>query len=232
MAASTASPGRGFASGKRSARTSRWRGPLLAVGLAVFAAWSLFPFFWIVTTALKPNRDIYRRVTLWPSAPTLEHFAEVLRETPFLTYFRNSLFVALSTTVLAMAIALLAAYALTRLSFRGRTTLARATIVTYLVPASLLFIPLFQVAFQLNLTDKAAGLIVVYLIFTVPFATWLAISTSTPSRPIWRTRRWSTAPPGSRRSGRCSSRWPCRRWPSSPSTPSPSPGTSSSLPCC
>lgn len=176
MAASTASPGRGFASGKRSARTSRWRGPLLAVGLAVFAAWSLFPFFWIVTTALKPNRDIYRRVTLWPSAPTLEHFAEVLRETPFLTYFRNSLFVALSTTVLAMAIALLAAYALTRLSFRGRTTLARATIVTYLVPASLLFIPLFQVAFQLNLTDKAAGLIVVYLIFTVPFATWLAIS--------------------------------------------------------
>ncbi len=176
MAASTVSPGRGLTSGRRSARTSHWRGPLLAVGLAVFAAWSLFPFFWIVTTALKPNRDIYRRVTLWPSAPTLEHFNEVLRETPFLTYFRNSLFVALSTTVLAMAIALLAAYALTRLSFRGRTTLARATIVTYLVPASLLFIPLFQVAFQLNLTDKAAGLIVVYLIFTVPFATWLAIS--------------------------------------------------------
>lgn len=157
-------------------RTPRWRGPLLVVALAAFALWSLFPFLWIVTTALKPNRDIYRRVTLWPATPTLEHFAEVLGQTPFLTYFRNSLFVALGTTAAAMAIALLAAYALTRLSFRGRTVFARATIVTYLVPPSLLFIPLFQIAFQLRLTDRAAGLIVVYLIFSVPFATWLAIS--------------------------------------------------------
>jgi len=161
---------------KGASRTPRWRGLVLGIGVGLFAVWSLFPFFWIVTTAFKPNRDIYRRVALWPASPTLEHFAEVLRETPFLTYFRNSLTVALGTTVAAMAIALLAAYALTRLSFRGRTVLARATIVTYLVPPSLLFIPLFQVAFQLRLSDRAIGLIVVYLIFSVPFATWLAIS--------------------------------------------------------
>ena len=176
MDASSVTLGRRGGGSAPGSRSGRWRGPAIAAGLTLFGVWSLFPFFWIVTTAIKPNRDIYRQVTLWPSAPTLEHFAEVLRQTPFLTYFRNSLFVALGTTVLAMAIALLAAYALTRLSFRGRTALARATIVTYLVPPSLLFIPLFQVAFDLRLTDQAAGLIVVYLIFSVPFSTWLAIS--------------------------------------------------------
>jgi multiple sugar transport system permease protein len=75
-----------------------------------------------------------------------------------------------------MIAAVLAAYALTRLAFRGRTILARATIVTYLVPAALLFIPLFQIANQLRLSDKATGLVVIYLIFSVPFSTWLAIS--------------------------------------------------------
>lgn len=84
--------------------------------------------------------------------------------------------VAISTTVIAMTIAVLAAYALTRLSFFGRTFVARATVVTYLVPASLLFIPLTQVALQFNLTNRALGLVVIYLIFSVPFSTWLTIS--------------------------------------------------------
>jgi multiple sugar transport system permease protein len=115
-------------------------------------------------------------VTLIPQTVIGDHYLEVLRDTPFLVWFRNSLLVALGTMTLAMAIAVLAAYALTRLSFRGRTVVARASIVTYLIPPSLLFIPLFQVAFQFGLSNRAAGLVIVYLIFSVPFATWLAIS--------------------------------------------------------
>jgi multiple sugar transport system permease protein len=152
------------------------RNAVLVVGLAVFAAWTLFPILWIVQTSIKPDRDLYRQVSLWPTRITDAHYVEVLRETPFPTYFRNSFLVAGATTAAAMLIAVLAAYAMTRLSFRGRTFVARATIVTYLVPPALLFIPLFQVAHQFALNDKAAGLIVVYLIFAVPFSTWLAIS--------------------------------------------------------
>ena len=100
----------------------------------------------------------------------------MIHKTNFLTYIKNSLFVSIGTTVIAMVIGVLSAYAMTRLNFRGRTFMARAIIVTYLVPGALLFIPITQIALQLHLTNKASGLIVIYLIFTVPFCTWLAIS--------------------------------------------------------
>ena len=153
------------------------------VGLTIFTIWTLFPFLWIVETAIKPNKDLYGDATLWPQHLTGVHFQEVVRKTKFFTYFRNSIIVSVSTTLIAMVIGVLAAYALTRLVFRGRTVVARAVIVTYLVPGSLLFIPVFQIARQLYLTDKASGLIVIYLIGTVPFCTWLAISyfTTIPS---------------------------------------------------
>ena len=115
-------------------------------------------------------------MSLWPATITDAHYIEVLFETPFLTYFKNSFLVATATTVVAMVVAVLAAYAMTRLSFRGRTFVARATIVTYLIPAALLFIPLFQIAQQLPFHGDAASLVIIYLIFAVPFSTWLAIS--------------------------------------------------------
>ena len=156
------------------------RGPLrrliLIVGLAIFAFWTLFPLYWIIGTALKPNSDIYGQATLFPTRVTLVHFGEVFNQTRFGTYFKNSLMVSLLTTALAMTIGVLAAYPLTRLEFTGRTLVARSVIVTYLVPGSLVFIPIFQIAYQLGLTDKALGLVIVYLIGTVPFCTWLAIS--------------------------------------------------------
>ena len=155
---------------------NRWKGVVLVVGLAIFTVWTLFPFLWIISTSIKPDRDLYRKVSLWPETITNAHYIEVLWETPFLTYFRNSFMVATLTTLIAMVVAVLAAYALTRLSFRGREFIARATIVTYLIPAALLFIPLFQIAQQLPFRGDALGLVVIYLIFAVPFSTWLAIS--------------------------------------------------------
>jgi multiple sugar transport system permease protein len=152
------------------------RNIILVVGLTFFTIWTLFPYAWILATSIKPSRDIYVAVSIIPERTTFEHYRYILEDEDFRTYFKNSLFIASATTAIAMVIAVLSAYALTRLSFRGREFMARATIVTYLIPASLMFIPLFQIANQLRLTDKAPGLIVIYLIFSVPFSTWLTIS--------------------------------------------------------
>lgn len=149
---------------------------VLPIGLAISFVWTLFPYAWIVITSLKPNRDIFRNATLLPKEVTFEHYRYIIGNPEFQVYFRNSLVVALVTTAASMLIAVFAAYALTRLRFTGRGLVARATIVTYLIPGSLLFIPLFQIAFQLHLTDKVLGLVVIYLIFSVPFSTWMTIS--------------------------------------------------------
>jgi multiple sugar transport system permease protein len=152
------------------------RNAVLVVGLTIFAIWTLFPLVWIIETSIKPNSEIYAETSLIPREVTLTHYTTLLTKTQFPTYIRNSVIVASLTTLISLVIGVLAAYAITRLSFRGRTAIARATIVTYLVPGSLLFIPLFQIAYQLGLTDKALGLPIIYLVGSVPFCTWLAIS--------------------------------------------------------
>jgi multiple sugar transport system permease protein len=163
------------ARGKQVGRL-RARRIVLFVGLVLFSIWTIFPLVWIAETSIKPNSEIYSDATIIPRQITGIHYASLFQETPFLTYFKNSLIVATLTTIVSMIIGILGAYAITRLDFRGRIFVARATIVTYLVPGSLLFIPLFQIAHQLRLTDKALGLVVIYLVGAVPFCTWLAIS--------------------------------------------------------
>jgi len=149
---------------------------VLVSGLGLFAIWTGLPLYWIVVTSIKPNLLIYREPQLFPSQVTLDHFAFVLGQTPFLQYIRNSVSVTLVTTFLAMIIGTLAAYAIVRLSFAGRRWVARSVVVTYLVPGSLLFIPMFQVIYSIGLIDNIVGLMLTYLTFTVPFATWMMIA--------------------------------------------------------
>jgi ABC-type glycerol-3-phosphate transport system permease component len=144
-------------------------------GLIFFGLWTVLPLYWIVATSIKPNLLIYREPSLVPSQITADHYLFVLTRTPFLLYVRNSVLVTLVTTSLAIVIGTLAAYAIVRLSFRGRKWVARSVVVTYLVPGSLLFIPMFQVIYSLGLIDNIVGLMVTYLTFTVPFATWMMI---------------------------------------------------------
>ena len=144
-------------------------------GLIFFGVWTVLPLYWIVATSIKPNLLIYREPSFFPSQITADHYLFVLTRTPFLVYVRNSMLVTLVTTSLALVIGTLAAYAITRLSFRGRAWVARSVVVTYLVPGSLLFIPMFQVIYSLGLIDNIVGLMVTYLTFTVPFATWMMI---------------------------------------------------------
>src|SRR3954453_23040300 len=151
------------------------RQTILTGGLLFFGLWTILPLYWIVATAIKPNLLIYREPSLFPSQITGDHFAFVLTRTPFLLYVKDSLLVTLVPTALAMIIGTLAAYAIVRLAFRGRQMFARAAVVTYLVPGSLLFIPMFQVIYSFGLIDNIVGLMVTYLTFTVPFATWMMI---------------------------------------------------------
>jgi multiple sugar transport system permease protein len=158
-------------------RTSTQRRVLHGVGngvLALMVLWTAIPFYWMIATSLKHDKEIYGyEATLIPERPTLANYATVFRETPYMLYLRNSVVVAVGSTVLSMIIAVLGAYAIARLDFPGRALLARGLVFTYLVPTSLLFIPMFAMMSMLRLTDSLYGLTIAYLGFDVPFCTWL-----------------------------------------------------------
>jgi multiple sugar transport system permease protein len=142
--------------------------------LVLMLLWTAIPFYWMIATSLKHDKEIYGyEATLIPQRPTMANYATVFRETPYLLYLRNSVAVAIGSTVLSMIIAVLGAYAIARLNFPGRALLARSLVFTYLVPTSLLFIPMFALMSALRLTDSLHGLIIAYLGFDVPFCTWL-----------------------------------------------------------
>ncbi len=162
-----------MASIARSRRAAKVTGNTL---LVVFLVWTLVPFYWMVATSLKKDKEIYGfEATLFPHRPTLDSYRRIFVQTPFAKYMRNSTVVAVGTTLASLALASLGAYALARLRFPGRSVIARGLIFTYLVPPSLLFIPLFAVMSTLSLIDTRSGLTLAYLGFTVPFCTWLLL---------------------------------------------------------
>ena len=156
-------------------RTSkRLRGAVGGVVLFVLIIWTLAPIYWMVVTSLKLNAEIYgEHVTLWPRNPTLDNYDVLFGKTNFLIYFRNSVIVAVATTLLSLISASFGAYALTRLNFPGRRFVARVLVYTYLMPSSLLFIPLLIIIRGVGLQNTLEGLVLSYLGFTVPFCTWL-----------------------------------------------------------
>ncbi len=157
-------------------RNSALRMLLVGAGIVLLLAWSLLPIYWIGVTSLKPEREIYALPpTLVPAAPTLAHYATVLFKTRFPQFVRNSFIVALLATIASVTIGTLAAYALTRIRFAGRSLVARGIVAAYLLPPALLFIPLFIVLQRLGMIDSLAGLVLAYLTFTVPFSTWMLI---------------------------------------------------------
>jgi multiple sugar transport system permease protein len=144
------------------------------VVLLLMLLWTAIPFYWMIATSLKPDKEIYGyEATLIPQNPTLMNYVRIFHETPYLLFFRNSVIVAVGSTVLSIIIGCLGAYAIARLNFPGRATLARGLVLTYLVPSSLLFIPLFALMSALRLTDTLPGLTLAYLGSDVPFCTWL-----------------------------------------------------------
>jgi multiple sugar transport system permease protein len=134
----------------------------------------LFPFYWMTITSFKSEDQMRSLVSMfWPSPVVLENYYQLLTRTDFTVWFRNSAVVAVSSTLLATAIGTIGAYALARLRFMGRAFMSSAVLITYLVPPSILFIPLYAQIRMLGLSDSLAGLIAAYPSFTVPFVTWL-----------------------------------------------------------
>jgi multiple sugar transport system permease protein len=143
--------------------------------LAFALVFLLGPFYWMIITALKPNSELYNaaRSPLIVQTPTLEHFVYLFTKTEFLAWTRNTLVISTLATAIALALGVPAGYALARLRFRGAGLLGTGVVVTYLVPSSLLFIPMVEVMTRLGLVDSYWALVVVYPTFLAPFVTWL-----------------------------------------------------------
>ena len=134
----------------------------------------LFPFYWMTITSFKTEDQMRSLVSMfWPSPFVVENYTQLLTKTDFAIWYRNSALVAISSTLVATAIGTIGAYALARLRFLGRAFLSSATLITYLVPPSILFIPLYAQIRTMGLADSLAGLVAAYPSFTVPFVTWL-----------------------------------------------------------
>ena len=151
-----------------------WRSSGFAYGVVVpFAIVLAFPFFWMAVTSLKPEAQVYDPTKVWTFHPTLANYGFLFHHTGYLRWLRNSSLVGLAVVLITLVVAVPAGYALARLSGRVGRTLGVALFLTYLVPPTLLFLPLSRVISKLNLEDRLWALILIYPSFTIPFAIWL-----------------------------------------------------------
>jgi multiple sugar transport system permease protein len=144
--------------------------------LAVFVFVLLFPFYWMAITAVKPNAQLtdYKNFSpFWVSSPTLDHIKYLLFETTYPHWLWNTMLVAMGATVVSIATSVCAAYAIERVRFNGSRFVGLAIFLAYLVPPSILFIPLALMVFKLGIYDTRWALILTYPTFLVPFCTWL-----------------------------------------------------------
>ncbi len=154
--------------------------PLFTLYLPVmpFVLFALFPLYFMLITSLKKNSELYDVTTvpfLIKRGVTLGHYQLLSQDTLFWSWFVNSLIVSVAATVVSVVIGILAAYPLARLRFPGGDSFGVAIFVTYLVPPSLLFLPLSTVVNRLGLSDSLWALVVTYPTFLVPFCTWLLL---------------------------------------------------------
>jgi len=167
-------------SGAGMVEGTRWRKWLyFYIPLTVFIVGTLFPFYWMLITAFRPDGELYRpwravnNTPFWTTHPTVEHFVYLFKETMFGTWLYNTMFIAIASTLISLFCGLLAGYALARLRFPWASTLGTGIFVTYLVPPTLLFIPLADVIRNFRLGDTPWSLILTYPTFLIPFTTWL-----------------------------------------------------------
>jgi multiple sugar transport system permease protein len=147
----------------------------LYIPIAIFLFVLLFPFYWMVMTSFKSNSELISRESnpFWIVAPTLDHFRRLLFHTPYADWMWNTVIISVVATFTSLAASVFAAYAIERLRFQGSKQVGLAIFLAYLVPPSILFIPLAAIVFQLGLFDTRWALILTYPTFLIPFCTWL-----------------------------------------------------------
>ena len=146
---------------------------VIAYGAALFAA---FPFLWAIVTMFKQNQDLYvkKNNPFWFNlAPTLDHLRLLFFETNFGTFIKNTIVVGLAVVVITLLLALPAAYALARLGMRWGERMGIAIFLVYLIPPTLLFIPMARLVSILDLQESLWSLILVYPTITIPISVWL-----------------------------------------------------------
>ncbi len=149
------------------------------VWIAAFVVMLLFPFYWMVVTTVKPDKELYRPWNaanyspFWTTHPTLDHIRDLLTTTLFSTWMLNTMIISLAATAISLFCGLLAGYALSRLKFPFAGSIGTGIFITYLVPQTLLFIPLSDIIRNFKLGDSPWALILTYPTFLIPFCTWL-----------------------------------------------------------
>ena len=159
-------------------RNRRWALIASYFFLIVFAIFFLVPPYYMVVTALKSDAEVAHMATnpwIIANGITFDQFKILLTETDFLVFFKNTVIVTVCTVIITMIISVLAAFSLGRMKFWGSGILATGIFLTYLVPDTLLFIPLFQIVKSVGLLNSYWGMVLVYPTLTVPFCTWIMI---------------------------------------------------------
>ena len=143
--------------------------------LVVFLIVLLFPFYWMAITSVKPDAELLSRDgnPFWVVTPTLAHFHKLLFQTAYPQWLWNTVLVSVVSTFVSLAASVFAAYSIERLRFKGSKQVGLSIFLAYMVPPSILFIPLANVVFNLGLFDTRWALILTYPTFLIPFCTWL-----------------------------------------------------------
>jgi multiple sugar transport system permease protein len=157
--------------------TRAQRGTIMrALALALYTVVTVFPFYWMIITVFKQNSDLYNETNnpLWFNAPpTLENVLYLLQQTRFLTWMANSLIIGIGVVIITLITAVPAGYALARLRLPGAEQLGIAIFATYLVPPTLVFIPLTKVVHVLGLQNTIWSLVLILPTISIPFSVWL-----------------------------------------------------------
>lgn len=146
---------------------------VIYVSLAFFVCIVAVPLFWMVTTAIKTNKELYEDFSYFPRQPTLENFQRVIVREGLLTNIRNSFVVSTGTTIVTVIISAMAACSIVRYNYRGREWIGRIILFKYLLPSAMLFVPLYVIVTALGVGNTLHGLALTYLTFTIPFCTWM-----------------------------------------------------------
>jgi len=166
------------AAGSSLRRNRRWALIASYVFLIIFAIFFLIPPYYMIVTALKTDTEVAHLATNpWfvANGITFEQFRALFTETDFLVFFKNTVIVTVCVVAITMVVSVLAAFSLGRMRFWGSGILATGIFLTYLIPDTLLFIPLFQIVKAIGLLNSYWGMVLVYPTLTVPFCTWIMI---------------------------------------------------------
>ncbi len=158
-------------------KTSPFQQTLLYLILAVMVVCALFPIYWMLNTSLKLPQEVYNIApTYFPKRVVFTAYQQLVDKFQFLVNIKNSVIVSVVVSAFSILVSMLAAYAISKLQFKGRGMISKLILYAYLMPHAVLFIPLYIFVTTMGLSNSIWGLIVIYPTITIPYATWMLIS--------------------------------------------------------